>query len=51
MKKEVTNRIAAIREQQGYTLQQVADAIGVGNNTISRYETGIREPKLATWQN
>ena len=31
-------------------MQQVADAVGLGNNTISRYETGKREPKLSTWQ-
>ncbi|WP_283576459.1 helix-turn-helix domain-containing protein [Limosilactobacillus oris] len=43
------NRIAELRKGKGLTLQQVADAIGVGNNTISRYETGKREPKLETW--
>lgn len=43
------NRIAELRKEKGLTLQQVADAIGVGNNTISRYETGKREPKLETW--
>lgn len=44
------NRIAELRKEKGLTLQQVADAIGVGNNTISRYETGNREPKLETWK-
>ena len=43
------NRFAELRKEKGLTLQQVADAIGVGNNTISRYETGKREPKLETW--
>lgn len=43
------NRIAELRKEKGLTLQQVAHAIGVGNNTISRYETGKREPKLETW--
>lgn len=43
------NRIAELRKEKGLTLQQVADAIGVGNNTISRYENGKREPKLETW--
>lgn len=44
------NRIKEVRKKKGLSLQQVADAVGVGNNTISRYETGKREPKLGTWQ-
>lgn len=47
--KKPHNRIAELRKEKGLTLQQVADAIGVGNNTISRYENGKREPKLETW--
>ena len=43
------NRIKEARKKKGLSLQQVADAVGVGNNTISRYETGKREPKLETW--
>ena len=44
------NRIKEVRKKKGLSLQQVADAVGLGNNTISRYETGKREPKLSTWQ-
>ena len=44
------NRIKEVRKKKGLSLQQVADAVGVGNNTISRYETGKREPKLETWK-
>ncbi len=44
------NRIKEVRKKKGLSLQQVADAVGVGSNTISRYETGKREPKLETWQ-
>ena len=44
------NRIKEVRKKKGLSLQQVADAVGVGNNTISRYETGKREPKLETWR-
>ncbi len=47
--KKPHNRIAELRKEKGLTLQQVADAIGVGNNTISRYENRKREPKLETW--
>ena len=44
------NRIKEVRKKKGLSLQQVADAVGLGNNTISRYETEKREPKLETWQ-
>lgn len=44
------NRIKQLRQERGLTLQRVADELGVGNNTISRYETGKREPKLSTWK-
>lgn len=43
------NRLREERLKKGLSLQQVADAVGLGNNTISRYETGKREPKLETW--
>lgn len=43
------NRIKEVRKKKGLSLQQVAEAVGLGNNTISRYETGKREPKLETW--
>lgn len=43
------NRIARLRNERGLTLQQVANAVNVGNNTISRYETGKREPKITMW--
>lgn len=41
------NRIAELRKQQGKTLQQVGEYIGINNNTISRYETGMRKPGIA----
>ncbi|QLL69773.1 helix-turn-helix transcriptional regulator [Lactobacillus sp. 3B(2020)] len=44
------NRIKQLRQERGLTLQRVADELRVGNNTISRYETGKREPKLSTWK-
>lgn len=48
--KEKQNRIYELRKEKHLTLQQVADEIGVGNNTISRWENGIREPKLIMWR-
>lgn len=44
------NRILELRKKNNYTLAVVAKAIGVGTNTISRYETDKREPKIETWQ-
>ena len=44
------NKIKELRKQKHYTLQNIADAIGVSNGTVANYENGKREPKLATWQ-
>lgn len=46
----MSNRIAETRKKKGLTLRQLGDMVGLGDNTISRYETGKREPKLETWQ-
>lgn len=45
MKKKLTNREIGMRLKQsrgskGYTLQQVADKVGVDRSTIQRYEVG-----------
>ena len=39
-------RIKELREARALTQQQLADDLGVQRNTISRYETGEREPSL-----
>ena len=44
------NRIKEIRESKGLTLEDVGKGVGLATNTISRYETGKREPKLETWK-
>lgn len=44
------NRIKEIRTKKGLSLEQVGKGVGLATNTISRYETGKREPKLETWQ-
>lgn len=43
------NRILELRKKNNYTLADVAKVLGVGTNTISRYEQGKREPKIETW--
>lgn len=46
----MANRLRKIRESKGLTLEEVGKEVGLATNTISRYETGKREPKLETWQ-
>lgn len=44
------NRLKELRKEEGLSLEQVGKGVGLATNTISRYETGKREPKLETWQ-
>ena len=44
------NRIKQLRQKNHLTLKEVSQKVGMANNTLSRYETGKREPKLETWQ-
>lgn len=44
------NRIKELRLENNYTLQYVADAVGLSNGTIANYENEKREPKLETWK-
>ena len=44
------NRLRELRKEKNLSQTDVAKAIGVGTNTISRYEKGDREPKLGTWR-
>ncbi len=42
------NRLKKLRKQNHYTLQNIADAIGVSNGTVANYENEKREPNIAT---
>lgn len=42
---EVGRRIAAVREQNGYTQDQLARRIGITSSAIAQYETGRTMPK------
>lgn len=42
--------IAAAREAKGWTQQQLADAMGVPQSHVSRWETGKVTPKIATME-
>lgn len=43
-RKRLGQSIAKQREQVGLTQEQLADAIGIGNEAVSRIERGIVEP-------
>lgn len=49
------NKLKQLRLEHGYTIRSLAEALTesglkITSMTISRYERGEREPKLATWQ-
>lgn len=44
------NRLKELRQQAGLSLAEVGKGVGLATNTIYRYETGQREPKIETWQ-
>lgn len=46
----VNNRLKEVRKSKGLSLEEVGKGVGLATNTISRYETGKREPKLETWK-
>lgn len=46
----ILNRIKELRERRGIGQKELAEKIGVTQQTISLYEKGQREPKLKTWQ-
>ena len=41
-------RLRELREQHGYTLEQVAEALGLRNQYVSNYELGKRRPDYDT---
>lgn len=51
MEEGMAQRIKALRQQKGLTLEQVADIVGVGKSTVRKWETGLianmRRDKIA----
>ena len=41
MEKGMAQRIKALRQEKGLTLEQVADVVGVGKSTVRKWETGM----------
>lgn len=46
--KTLGDRLKALRKENGYTLEQVAQKLNTTKVTISRYENNLREPKRDT---
>ena len=44
----LVNKIADYRKKAGLTQTQLADNIGISQNTLSQYETGKRNPDIKT---
>ena len=51
MEEGMAQRIKALRQEKGLTLEQVADIVGVGKSTVRKWETGMianmRRDKIA----
>ena len=45
---DVGSRIKYYRKQKGLTQEGLAQAIGVTNAAVARYENGSREPRIST---
>ena len=41
MSEGMAQRIKELRQERGMTLEQVADAVGVGKSTVRKWETGM----------
>ena len=44
------NRLKEIRQKNSLTLEKMGEKVGIAKNTLNRYESGKREPKLEVWQ-
>ena len=43
------NRLRQVRKQKEITLKEVAEDVGIADNTLQQYETEEREPKKEVW--
>ncbi len=41
--REVGSRIAALRKERNMTQSELADALGVSDKTVSKWETGVSQ--------
>lgn len=45
VKREPMRKLKAMRVLKGYTLQALAEKVGINYNTINQYELGIHAPR------
>lgn len=46
----MSNRLKELRKKKHLTLEELGNAVGMLNSTLSQYENGKRNPKLEVWQ-
>ena len=46
----MTNRLKELRQKNNLTLEKLGQKVNIPKNTLSRYESGKREPKIETWK-
>lgn len=52
----IMNKIRELRKEKGLTLDELSkelqekENLKIGSNSLGKYERGLREPKLKTWQ-
>lgn len=44
------NRLKELRQKNCLTLEKLGQKVNIPKNTLSRYESGKRKPKIETWQ-
>lgn len=44
------NRLKELRQKNNLTLEKLGQKVNIPKNTLSRYESGKREPKIETWK-
>lgn len=44
------NRLKELRQKNHLTLEKLGQKVNIPKNTLSRYESGKREPKIETWK-
>jgi transcriptional regulator with XRE-family HTH domain len=49
LRKMIGSRVRAARERQGWTQEQLAEAVGVGAEMLGRYERGLQFPSHVTF--
>ena len=48
LRRAIVSQLRALREQQSWTQQQLADAVGVPRSAIARLESAVHSPRLET---